>query len=110
MWILLLFLGNARSQKLVVDDFSMSFNDLTPSIQNVKDLNDVPCALIKIWLVDEITRVEGIYVGKLVDRVCITLGMGWKKIIKRLQGCLKFLLKEDIIERSIILLYATKMV
>lgn len=82
MWILLLFLGNARSQKLVVDDFSMSFNDLTPSIQNVKDLNDVPCALIKIWLVDEITRVEGIYVGNLIDRGLYYFGYGVEKDYK----------------------------
>ena len=68
MGMLLLLWGTARAQKLVIDDFSQSLNDLTASIQNVKDLNEVPCALIKIWLVDDITRVEGNYVGNLIDR------------------------------------------
>ena len=71
IWIICLvclFLGNVRAQKLTVDDFSLSLNDLTASIQNVKDLNEVPCALIKIWLVDDITRVEGNYVGNLINK------------------------------------------
>ena len=47
------------AQELNVKSFTLASNDLSASVNEVKDLNGEACALVKVLLADEIAKVEG---------------------------------------------------
>ena len=55
---LLLSFG-ASAQKLAVESFSLAASDISAQTQPRKDLNDAPCALVKVQFVGEILNVKG---------------------------------------------------
>ena len=86
--ILLLFvlLGGAFAQELTVKSFEMVPMDLSASTNPRLDLNNQPCALVKVQLVDDISRVEGNVIGQVVNRgtekwVYLTAGTKMMKIV-----------------------------
>ena len=64
---ILLCLG-IYSQELQVKSFSLSATDISAQTQPRKDLNDEPCALIKVQLVGDILDVEGNVIKPLVKK------------------------------------------
>ena len=58
------FLG-VNSQKVIVESFKLQPTDLSASVNKVLDLNGNPCALLKIWIVGDLDRVEGNVIGKI---------------------------------------------
>lgn len=71
----------ANAQNMSVNHFSVDTkNDLSARTKTVKDANGIPCALIKLSTLDEITKIEGSVVEK-VDKgveVWIYLSPGTK--------------------------------
>ena len=57
------FLG-VNSQKVIVESLKLQPTDLSASVNKVLDLNGNPCALLKIWIVGDLDRVEGNVIGK----------------------------------------------
>ena len=55
---LLLSFG-ASAQKLAVESFSLAASDISAQTQPRKDLNDAPCALVKVQFVGDILNVKG---------------------------------------------------
>ena len=55
---LLLSFG-ASAQKLAVESFSLAATDISAQTQPRKDLNDEPCALVKVQFVGDILNVKG---------------------------------------------------
>ena len=55
---LLLSFG-ASAQKLSVESFSLAASDISAQTQPRKDLNDAPCALVKVQFVGNILNVKG---------------------------------------------------
>ena len=55
---LLLSFG-ASAQKLAVESFSLAASDISAQTQPRKDLNDAPCALVKVQFVGDILNVNG---------------------------------------------------
>ena len=55
---LLLSFG-ASAQKLAVESFSLAASDISAQTQPRKDLNDAPCALVKVQFVGAILNVKG---------------------------------------------------
>ena len=55
---LLLSFG-ASAQKLSVESFSLAASDISAQTQPRKDLNDAPCALVKVQFVGDILNVKG---------------------------------------------------
>ena len=55
---LLLSFG-ASAQKLAVESFSLAASDISAQTQPRKDLNDEPCALVKVQFVGDILNVKG---------------------------------------------------
>ena len=47
------------AQELNVKSSTLASNDLSASVNEVKDLNGEACALVKVLLNDEIAKVEG---------------------------------------------------
>lgn len=58
------FLG-VNSQKVIVESLKLQPTDLSASVNKVLDLNGNPCALLKIWIVGDLDRVEGNVIGKI---------------------------------------------
>ena len=59
-WILIGFLStNVFAQELKVKSFSLAATDISAQTQPRKDLNDEPCALVKVQLVGDILNVKG---------------------------------------------------
>lgn len=52
-------------ENLVVEKLEELQNDLTAKIYPVKDMNDKPCALLKIWVKDKITGIQGNNIGSV---------------------------------------------
>ena len=46
----LLFLANVSAQELLVDNFTEQVSDLSARTEKRNDINDTPCALVKIEL------------------------------------------------------------
>ena len=55
---LLLSFG-ASAQKLTVESFTLAATDISAQTQQRKDLNDEPCALVKVQFVGDILNVKG---------------------------------------------------
>ena len=65
--VLLLFAASAFAQKLSVESLRLAENDLTARTEPRLDANKQPCALLKVQVRDEITKVEGNVVGNIID-------------------------------------------
>lgn len=55
-------------QELKVASFSIVANDLSASIEQKMDLNGMPCALVKVLVLDKISGVEGNIIGNAIDK------------------------------------------
>ena len=64
---ILLCLG-IYSQELKVKSFSLAATDISAQTQSRKDLNDAPCALVKVQFVGDILDVEGNVIKPLVKK------------------------------------------
>ena len=64
---ILLCLG-IYSQELQVKSFSLAATDISAQTQQRKDLNDAPCALVKVQFVGDILDVEGNVIKPLVKK------------------------------------------
>ena len=62
----LLVLSSVFAQKLTIESFKLSENDISAQTQPRKDLNDRNCALVKVQFVGIISEVEGNVVKPLV--------------------------------------------
>ena len=67
IFCLLISLGTF-AQKLSVESFSLSATDISAQTQQRKDLNDEPCALVKVQFVGDILDVEGNVIKPLVKK------------------------------------------
>ena len=67
IFCLLISLGTF-AQKLSVESFSLSATDISAQTQPRKDLNDEPCALVKVQFVGDILDVEGNVIKPLVKK------------------------------------------
>ena len=56
------------AQKLSVESFSLSATDISAQTQQRKDLNNEPCALVKVQFVGDILDVEGNVIKPLVKK------------------------------------------
>ena len=56
------------AQKLSVESFSLAATDISAQTQQRKDLNDAPCALVKVQFVGDILDVEGNVIKPLVKK------------------------------------------
>ena len=65
IFCLLISLGSF-AQKLSVESFSLAATDISAQTQQRKDLNDEPCALVKVQFVGDILDVEGNVIKPLV--------------------------------------------
>ncbi len=54
-----------NAQTVTVESFVCSPTDLSAATNPVLDKNGVPCALVKIWCMDEIERIEGNTIGNI---------------------------------------------
>ena len=70
VFLLLLILSafDVFGQELTVKKMEMVPMDLSASTQPRNDRNDNPCALVKVLMVDDISRVEGNVIGDVEDR------------------------------------------
>ena len=64
---LLLSFG-ASAQKLAIESFSFAATDISAQTQPRKDLNDEPCALVKVQFVGDILDVEGNVIKPLAKK------------------------------------------
>jgi len=64
---LLLSFG-ASVQKLAIESFSLAATDISAQTQQRKDLNDEPCALVKVQFVGDILDVEGNVIQPLAKK------------------------------------------
>jgi len=64
---LLLSFG-ASAQKLAIESFSLAATDISAQTQQRKDLNDEPCALVKVQFVGDILDVEGNVIQPLAKK------------------------------------------
>ena len=64
---ILLCLG-IYSQELKVKSFSLAATDISAQTQSRKDLNDAPCALVKVQFVGDILDMEGNVIKPLVKK------------------------------------------
>ena len=64
----LLLSSCASAQKLAVESFSLAATDISAQTQPRKDLNDAPCALVKVQFVGDILDVEGNVIKPLVKK------------------------------------------
>ena len=67
IFCLLISLG-IFAQKLSVESFSLAATDISAQTQPRKDLNDEPCALVKVQFVGDILDVEGNVIKPLVKK------------------------------------------
>ena len=67
IFCLLISLGTF-AQKLSVESFSLAATDISAQTQPRKDLNDAPCALVKVQFVGDILDVEGNVIKPLVKK------------------------------------------
>ncbi|MCM1141101.1 MAG: hypothetical protein NC453_21240 [Muribaculum sp.] len=81
LYLFLLLAIVASAQTLSVNHFDVDTKfDLSAKMNMIKDLNGIPCALIKIQTLDEVTKIE----GNIVERadkgveVCVYLSSGTK--------------------------------
>lgn len=71
--MLMLMTGFACAQKLMVKSFTADPFDISGSTQRRMALNDKPCALIKVQMVDRIQKIEGdMNVGDMARRGATT--------------------------------------
>ena len=68
MILIVLFSVNVIAQELKVKSFSLSATDISAQTQQRKDLNDEPCALVKVQFVGDILDVEGNVIKPLVKK------------------------------------------
>lgn len=66
--LIVLFSVNVIAQELKVKSFSLSATDISAQTQQRKDLNDAPCALVKVQFVGDILDVEGNVIKPLVKK------------------------------------------
>ena len=66
--LIVLFSVNVIAQELKVKSFSLSATDISAQTQQRKDLNDEPCALVKVQFVGDILDVEGNVIKPLVKK------------------------------------------
>ena len=64
----LLLSSCASAQKLAVESFSLAATDISAQTQPRKDLNDAPCALVKVQFVGDILDMEGNVIKPLVKK------------------------------------------
>ncbi len=58
----------ASAQKLAIESFSLAATDISAQTQQRKDLNDEPCALVKVQFVGDILDVEGNVIQPLAKK------------------------------------------
>ena len=76
------------AQKLTVESLKALPNDISASQYEKKDLNGIPCALLKIQMVDDILRIEGNVIDDVVNRgtekwIYLTAGTKEMKIVPK---------------------------
>ena len=76
------------SQELKVKSFSLAATDISAQTQQRKDLNDEPCALVKVQFVGDILDVEGNVIQPLVKKgnetwVYLTNGSQQMKVLTK---------------------------
>lgn len=62
------FALNAVAQKIATVKSFIETTDHISGSDRRNDMNGTPCALVKVQVVDEITRIEGNKIGKIVDK------------------------------------------
>ena len=65
VWFTLL---SGFAQKLAIESFSLAAMDISAQTQQRRDLNDVPCALVKVQFVGDILDVEGNVIQPLAKK------------------------------------------
>ena len=68
LFILFLPFLEVNSHKVQVGSLHLQPTDLSASVNKVLDLNGNPCALLKIWVVDDLERIEGNVIGKIISK------------------------------------------
>lgn len=63
----LLVAGHVTAQELTVKSFSLATNEIISRQNQRLDLAGQPCALLKIQMIDQLEKVEGNVVGKIID-------------------------------------------
>lgn len=63
----LLLAGHVTAQELTVKSFAMAANEIISRQNQRLDLAGQPCALLKIQMIDQLEKVEGNVVGKIID-------------------------------------------
>ena len=66
--LIVLFSVNVIAQELKVKSFTLAATDISAQTQPRKDLNDEPCALVKVQFVGDILDVEGNVIKPLVKK------------------------------------------
>jgi hypothetical protein len=66
--LLFVFVFNAASQKTATVKSFVQTSDHISGADRRKDLNGTPCALVKVQVVDDISRVEGNRIGDIVAK------------------------------------------
>ena len=66
--LIVLFSVNVIAQELKVKSFTLFATDISAQTQQRKDLNDEPCALVKVQFVGDILDVEGNVIKPLVKK------------------------------------------
>ncbi len=68
LFLFLTMICTTFAQKLTVESFEVKPMDLSASTSSRLDKNDVPCALVKVLMVDDISRVVGNVIGEVENR------------------------------------------
>ncbi len=68
LFLFLTMICTTFAQKLTVESFEVKPMDLSASTSPRLDKNDVPCALVKVLMVDDISRVVGNVIGEVENR------------------------------------------
>lgn len=85
---LMLITITMQAQKLTVESMTLADNDISASKYERKDLNGQACALMKVQMMDEISKVEGNVIGDVISHgtekwVYLTGGSKEMKIIPK---------------------------
>ena len=63
----LLVAGHVTAQELTVKNFALMTNEVISRQNQRLDLAGQPCALLKVQMIDQLEKVEGNVVGKIID-------------------------------------------
>ena len=87
---------DSSAQELKVKSFSLAATDISAQTQQRKDLNDEPCALVKVQFVGDILDVEGNVIKPLVKKnyeTWVYLTHGSRQMQVTAKNCLPLMIK-----------------